>query len=811
MSKNYTHSKSFAFILPLIPDRQHRQILKMRRIFHLILLLVCLLTTGTAIANVTLPEDPFIQLSEQIAQDTFPFETRHGDFINDQSYNPFDITPTIIKQEVEYDPETGNYIIFEKLGDEYYRAPTYMTFQEYMAYREKQQKETQFNQMAGISTRSGIRGDFVDPIEKIDIGSSIVDRLFGGKDVTIEPKGNIDLTFGYDYQKIENPNIPVNLQTQGGIDFDMDIQMNVEGNIGEKMNLDFNYDTQASFDFDNKIKIDYDSEQFSEDDIIKKIEAGDISFALPSNLIQGPQSLFGVKTVTQFGRLTLTGVASQQRSEQKEIQIENGALVREFEIRPDEYDENRHFFVSHYHRDIYENALANMPQVRSLMRITNIEVWVTNSQNTNLQSSTTVAAIDMFGEADPANFANPNPPAMFTPGVPMADLLDVDGLALPENDVSTLFESLVTDDDTRSIVQITNNLTRAPYSMTQVRDFEVQSMRRLNSNEFTFSPELGYISLNTRLRPNQVLAVAYEYVYSLNGNRVFKVGEMSNEAGTGGLRTNAIGEEEAAPENVIYAKMLKSSNQRVDIPSWDLMMKNVYSLGTNQLTQEDFQLDIFYEDNEDVNLKRFIPEDGFRQIPLLNLFQLDRLNSYGDPQQDGEFDFVPGLTVNTRTGSIFFPVLEPFGNSLRDLLGGDEVLFEKYGYPELYDNAVTFAREQLSRNRFVIKGQVKSSVSSEISLNAFNIPQGSVIVRAGSQVLVEGIDYDIDYGIGRIKIINEAYLQQGVPIRVSFEDQSLFSLQQKTMFGLRADFAATKNLNIGATYMRLFERPSAYM
>lgn len=809
MSKLYTHSKSFAFILPLIPGSRYRQNLKMRRIFKLYLLLVCMVLVGNTFANGTFPEDPYLQLSEQITRDTFPFETRHGDFINDRTHNPFDITPSIIKQEVEYDPVTGNYIIFEKVGDEYYRAATYMTFREYMDYRAKQQKEDQFNQMAGINTGTGVRGEFLDPVERIDISNSIVDRLFGGTGVNIAPKGNIDLTFGYDYQRIQNPSIPPRLQTQGGIDFDMDINMNVEGNIGDKLNLDFNYDTQASFDFDNKIKIDYDSEQFSEDDIIKKIEAGDVSFALPTNLIQGPQSLFGLKTVTQFGRLTLTGVASQQRSEQKEIQIENGALIRDFEIRPDDYDENRHFFISHYFRDIYENALANMPQVRSLVQITNIEVWVTNDQNTNLQSSTTVAAIDALGEPDAADFANTNPSSTLIPDpTPAPDLLDIDGLRLPDNSVSALFNELVRDSlNIRSIVQVTEGLQRPPFSMTQVRDFEIQSMRRLNSSEFTFHPQLGFISLNTRLRPNQVLSVAYEYVYSLNGNRVYKVGEMTNETGTGGLRTNAQGIEEAAPENVIYTKMLKSSNQRVDIPSWDLMMKNVYSLGTNQLTQEDFKLDIFYEDNEDVNLKRFLPEDGFRELPLLNFFQLDRLNSFGDPQEDGEFDFVPGLTVNTRTGSVFFPVLEPFGNSLLELLGGDEVLFEEYGFPELYDNAVTFAREQLQRNRFVLLGQVKSTVSSEISLNSFNIPQGSVTVRAGSQVLVEGIDYDIDYGIGRVKIINDAYLQQGVPIRVSFEDQSLFSLQQKTMFGLRADFAATKNLNIGATYMRLFERP----
>ena len=772
---------------------------------------MCALASQDSFASGTFPDDPYSQLQFEITQDTFPLQDRQGDFINDYQYNPFDIKPSIIKQEVEYDPETGNYILIEKIGDEYYRAPTYMTFDEYLKYREEQQKINQYSKMAGIST-SRTRGsaEFLDPIEKIDIKNSIVDRLFGGTDVSIEPKGNIDLTFGLDYQEIKNPNIPPRLQRQGGFDFDMDIQMNVEGNIGEKMNLDFNYDTNASFDFDNKIKIDYDSEQFSEDDIIKKIEAGDVSFALPSNLIQGPQSLFGVKTVTQFGRLTLTGVASQQRSEQKDIQIENGALVREFEIRPDDYDENRHFFISHYHRNLYESALANMPQIRSLMRITNIEVWVTNERNASLRSSTTVAAIDQLGEPDVTKFANQNvdPNSRWIPNPnPAPNLRDVDGIPMPDNTNSDLFAELVRDDDTRSIVRTADNLKKAPYSMTQVRDFEIQSMRRLTQSEFSFHPELGFISLNTRLRPNQVLAVAYEYTYSLNGNKIYKVGEMTNETGSGGIRTGQDGLEEPEPQDVIYAKMLKSSNQRVDLPSWDLMMKNVYGLGTSQLTQEDFLLDIFFEDNNEVSLKRFLPEDGYREIPLLDFFQLDRLNSYGDPQQDGIFDFVPGLTVNTRTGSIFFPVLEPFGQSLLDLLDGNQELYESYGYPELYRNSVTVARENLDQNRFLIKGRMKSSVSSEISLNSFNIPQGSVTVRAGSQILREGIDYDIDYGIGRIKILNDAYLQQGVPIRVSFEDNSLFSLQQKTMFGLRADFAASKKLNFGATYMRLFERP----
>ena len=748
---------------------------------------------------------PHLEPVAAILVDTIPLKERFGNFVTDKTTNPFDIQTSIIDQEVEFDPESGKYIITEKIGDEYYRMPTYMDFEEYLEWRAKKQEKDYFDKLAGVETSRRSGNGEVDPMKKVNINQNMSDRLFGGNAVTIEPNGSIDMTFGVDYQNVQNPFIAPRLQRQGGFDFDMDIQMALDGKIGDKMDIGFNYNTQATFDFDNKIKLAYDSEQFTEDDIIKTIEAGDVSLPLRSQLIQGNQSLFGIKSEWQFGKMRVTGIASQQRSEQKDLVIENGALIREFEVRPDDYDENRHFFVSHYARDNYERALENMPQIKSLYRITNMEVWVTNDQNSDLRNSASVAAIQDLGESNLERFGNPQ--TIFPPRSPLpADLVDITGQPLPDNATSDLFLDLVNDDETRKIVNTSTRL-KTVYGMTQTRDFEVQTMRKLNPNEFTYNPNLGFLSINVRLRPNQVLGVAYEYTYSLNGNKVYKVGELTNESNRGGL--DELGDPE--PEDVVYVKMLKSSNQRVDLPSWDLMMKNVYPLGTAQLTEEDFQLDIFYEDFNDATLKRFLPETtperDFRTIPLLEVFQLDKLNRQGDPQQDGVFDFVPNLTINTRTGSIFFPVLEPFGNSLLQLLDNNTELFEKYGFPKLYTETITDARENLDANRFVMKGKYKSSISSEISLGGFNIPQGSVVVRAGSQILREGIDYDIDYGIGRLKIINDAYLQQGVPIRVSFEDQSLFSLQQKTMLGLRFDYEASKNLNLGATYMRLFERP----
>ena len=762
---------------------------------------LCILCVHSAYATgITLPE----YVNEQnTVQDTIPIQERYGDFITDDKKNPFDIYPSEIEQTVEYDPTTNTYIVTEKIGDEYFRAPTYLTFEEYLEWSARQQRKDYFDKLAGFKDEYSKDGSaYIDPLSKINIEKNLVDRLFGGNSITIEPQGNIDLTFGFDYQEVQNPNIDINRQRQGPfMDFDMDIKMNVDGNIGDKMNLGFNYDTNASFDFDRKIKLAYDSEQFTEDDIIKKIEAGNVSLPLRSNLIQGAQSLFGLKTELQFGRLRLTAIASQQRSKQETQTIQNGATVQEFELRPDDYDENRHFFISHYHRNTFEQALSNLPYIQNNLRVTNIEVWISDDRQDYQQNQTMICAITDLAEPDENLFSNPNADYGIDPNFLPNIYVDDRGNLLPDNNTNELYERLIEDDQTKRVERTATNLANV-YGLDQPRDFNIFQGRKLNQSEFTFNEQLGFVSLNVRLRPNQVLAISYEYFYTLKCDDIYKVGTITDE----GSIPNSNSQGEVESQGVIYAKLLKSADQRVNHPTWDLMMKNVYPLRTNQLSQTDLQFDIFFEDDTDGSLKKFLPEDQFRSIPLLNVFGLDQLNSRNDPQPDGIFDFVPGVTVIPQSSSIVFPVLEPFGSSLEQILG-DPDLVSRYSFPELYDTTVTGAREVLVKNKFVMAGRFKSSISSEYSLGAWNIPPGSVRVTAGSQTLVEGADYEVDYSIGRVRILNESYLQQGTPINISYEDNSVFSLQQKTMLGLRAEFEVNDNFYIGGTIMRLFERP----
>lgn len=750
------------------------------------------------------PDDPYEQTHDQSVLfnkhflDTIPLTDRQGDFVTGSNGGtPFDLRdPEIIKQKVEYDPLTNRYIITEKIGEQNYRNPTYLTFDEYVKWRNEQQQQAYFDNL------SGVRNDFMtftnieDPIEQFDIQNDLLNRLFGGNDIKVEPKGNIDITLGMRNQKVQNPNLPVRQQAPGPrVDFDMDINMGLNAKIGDKLDLNFDYNTNATFNFENKFKLKFDSETFSEDDIIKNIEAGDVSLPLNSTLIQGNQSLFGLKTELQFGRLYLTTVVSQQRSEQENITVQNGAQWQEYEIRADEYDENRHFLVSHFNRDQFNDALRELPQIHSLFRITRMEVWVT-SINNEYEDLRQIVAVSDLGEYN--QFTTPDLRREFALTNRPDSLLDKIGQnILPDNNSNKIYKTL-TDGDlntlSRQIRTVQTTLTGLGFQ--NGRDFEQRRARKLSPNRYTLIPELGVISLDAALRPDEVLAVAYEYTY--NGKN-YQVGEFASDvpAFSGADSSN----------QVIYVKMLKSSLQQVDAPMFDLMMKNFYSIGAYQASEEDFQFDIYYDDPGS-GYKRFLPEtDPKYATPLLSAYGLDQLNFYGDPAPDGFFDFIPGVTINTRTGKVMFPVLEPFGEDLQKELDLPNDIYSKYEYEDLYRKSVFNAQEAQEKNRFVLRGSYKSSVSNEISLGSFNLPPNSVTVRSGGVTLKENVDYVVDYQIGRVRIINDAYIASGAPINVSFEDRTLFGFNRQSMMGVRADYKLNKKMNLGGTFMKLWERP----
>jgi len=710
----------------------------------------------------------YAQSSADTTHLPFPFE-------DENTTNPFGAKqsplygnlPSNIEEKVEYDPETNTYKVYKKIGDMDYSYPETMTVDEYRKHDfDKSLQNYWSNRWKGDSYD---KSSFLN--RKFAVGGEAFETIFGANTIEIHPQGSAELIFGLKINKVEIPTLPERLRRTTTFDFQEKIQMNVTGKIGDALSLGINYDTEATFDFENKMKLAYEGK---EDDIIQKVEAGDVTLTLSGSLISGSQSLFGFKTELKFGRLTVTSVFSQQKGKRSEIEVEGGAQVEEFEVYAADYEENKHFFLSQYFYENYDFFLEKTNIIRSPIQITNIEVWVTNKTGRFENSRNIVAFMDL-GENNPDNIYNKE-----------NVLPNNVGYSWPSDTSNTLKQMKHDLSDWNSV----NSVLSSNYAPSV--DYEkIESARMLKPGEYTLNTQLGYISLNSRLSPDEVLAVAFEY--TANG-KTYRVGEFTQNA-------------KPHPSPLVL-KLLKGTSVSPKLPRWDLMMKNIYALGAYQLDRKDFELHVLYKNDKTGTAMNYLDVGGLKGEILLNAMGLDRLNSQNDPVPggDGAFDFVEGVTIVQSKGRIIFPVVQPFGEHLRKKIN-DEDLADKYVYDLLYTETQNIAKQEARKNKFMIKGKYQSSSGSEISLNALNVPQGSVTVSAGGRTLTEGTDYTVDYTLGRVKILNQGLLESGTPIKISLESHSLFSIQTKTMMGTHLDYKFNEKLNIGGTLLNLSEKP----
>lgn len=699
--------------------------------------------------------------------------------------------PDNIQDEVIYDPVSGQYIVRSSVGGSFdYRPPMSMSLDEYLNYDMERSMENYWLDRVEQDSEGAQK----ELIPQIKIKGKAFDRIFGGNTIDIKPRGSAEVIFGVNISKTENPRIPIDQRRITTFNFDQRIQLNLVGNIGEKLKINTNYNTQATFDFENQVKLDYTG---YEDEIIQKIEAGNVSLPLQGTLIQGSQSLFGLKTELRFGRLTATAIFSQEKGQRRNVQTQGGAQTTVFDIKADEYEANKHYFLSHYFRGQYENAMRTLPTVNSGVQITRIEVWVTNTRQDFQQNRNIVAFTDLGEDASADAIAA----GRFSGDLPPGLVTDAPG-TFAANIQNSLYATVSGNAGIRSFTNATGALQSL--GMVASRHFEkLESARLLQASEFTLNDRLGFISLNQSLNNDEVLAVAYQYTYQ---GQTFQVGEFS---------TDGIG-----PPDALMLRLLKASITNPRIPLWDLMMKNVYSLGAFQVNRENFRLDLIYNNpttGVDIN---YVPRAPLDQIPLIQALGLDRLDPNNAPNPDGWFDFIDGAatvggTIQSQTGRIYFPVLEPFGSYLDSRLVGPNPatpiqppeVRKTIVYQPLYDSTKTAAQNLPELNRFRLKGSYRSASSDVISLNSVNIPQGSVVVTAGGVRLIENQDYTVDYNLGRVRILNQGILESGTPINIALESNSLFSIQTKTLLGARFDYKVNRDLTIGGTVMNLYERP----
>jgi cell surface protein SprA len=694
-------------------------------------------------------------------------------------------TPPNIRTSVEYDPNTKLYIFRTRMGDREISTPFSLTPEEYMDHTLKQSMSGYFKKKNSETyAKKDEKGEF--PLKDIKLDTGPAEKLFGPGGVKVRTHGYVETTMGVKHTSADNPVLSERNRSKTAFEFNEDIQLNVTASVGDRINFGMNYDTKALFDFDSKkLKLGYEGK---EDEIIRRIEAGNVSMSTTNSLINGGASLFGINTELQFGKLRVNTVVSQQESQSQSTSSKGGIQTSEYAFKADQYDANRHFFISGYFRDNYDKAMFELPFIQSPVNITNIEVWVTNKRGDYTQARNIVAFADI---GEHTGIKNDKWNAI--PGKPDN----------PDNEANTLYSSIRSEKpEARDITRVTNLFNG--YLESGLDYEKIESARLLASAEYTFDPQLGYISLASALQADEVLAVAY--TYTANG-KDHQVGELATDI-----------VDKYDPGNpgsgALFVKLIKPVSLSPRSYTWDMMMKNVYRVSGNAIQQDRFRLNISYQSDTVGAYVNYIPEGNIKNRLLLRVMNLDRLDSRNNKVMnkegaggDGIFDFVEGYTVKSQNGRIFFPVVEPFGSHLRKQIGND-VVADKYVYQELYDSTLTVAQQIAEKNKFRISGSYRGAGSgnAEIDLNATNVSRGSVRLTAGGVTLTEGVDYIVDYIAGKVTVINQNLLDSNTPVEVFSEGRTL-NMQRKTLLGLNLSYDISENFNIGGTIMHYYEKP----
>lgn len=740
---------------------------------------------------------------------------------NKEASNPDIALPSPIRYEAFYDVSKGVYLLYPKVGNIVTGTPIEMLPEEYSNYvRANSSKE--YYQQKSLNESLVYKKDKTDAKKKgllpsLYIKNKLFKTIFGGNKIELIPQGFASFDLGGIYQKIDNPLILPQNRKNFAFNVQQRIQLGVVGKVGNNLQLKANYDTQSGFAFENKMNLVWqskgtwkdlqskglDDNEGGEDKIIKRLEFGNVNMPSSSSLIRGSESLFGIKTEFQLGKTKGTLVLSQQRGESRNIVVQGGGAINTFKINAVDYEDNQHYYLGQYFFKNYDNALLNYPQINSKIQINRLEVWVLDQGGNNLQDQKSILGIRDLGEGS-AQYPDNSDNNLYQNILALGE-----GLRNPTAAYNTINGKTFA------------NALGTPETYTDGEQFIFnRRARRLSNNEYTFNPQLGYLSLNQRLNDNQLLAVAYSY--TINGSeKIYKVGEFSEES------------------PVLIVKLLKPNVLvKTTSPMWNLMMKNIYSLNANQVSQDQFMLNVYYRDPENGKVN-YLPNTSVQNTNLLSLFNWDRLNlsnsnvdSQFSTQQglnsgisgsnsgtisnnnaslgastlgsDGLFDYVEGLTIDSQNGKLIFTKTQPFGNYLASVLGGND---PKYVFTDLYTEQKQQVSEDALAQRYTIEGRYKGNQGDGIALGAINVPKGSVKVTANGVQLVEGVDYTVDYLLGRVNIINEQVKQSGKAINISLENQINFNIQRKRFLGLNLERKFNDHLTIGATAVNYRERP----
>lgn len=581
--------------------------------------------------------------------------------------------------------------------------------------------------------------------------NSAFTSIFGKPEVNLRVNGSANMNIGASIQNIEDPAIPEDQQKRIDPTFNQNLQLNIQGSIGDKLTIATDWDTERAFDFQNRLKIAYSG---YEDEIIKSIELGNVSMETGNSLVKGGGALFGIKSVAELGPLRLTSVISQQKGESKSQTITGGSQEIQFELQPTDYDDDQHFFLDFYNRQQFEtNMLDNLPQIGTDFRFYDMNVWIEDATGAASSESFRAYAFVDLGVVE-------NLDGSFSPPNPENDRIDDQKLEERRGN-----NSVQTDDlDLKGSVQ--------PGSYYK---------KLVPGEDYEFNSALGIISLKRRVGSNATLAVSFSYsVIGDPNNEIIQVGDLEPRDGA-----------------ITYLKLLRPRNLTPDKFAWDLTMRNIYSLGVTNITQEGLSFNFeITKDNQSINR---IPGRNPTLLQDLGLDLLDSQNALGG---DNQVDF--GLRFDPYTGKIMFPYLEPFGARVEELVSDLPTDESDLIFDSLYTAKKEIAFENTQNRFYEISGSSKGGVSSSFFLG--ELVEGSVKVFANGAELIEGVDYEVDYSFGSVSILNDRFLAPGQNLRVEYENNQFFAIGQKNFTGVRAEYIVSNDIRLGSTFFRLNEQ-----
>jgi len=642
-----------------------------------------------------------------------------------------------IRRIVKLDSSGQFVTINEKLGNIDYKVGLKVPLDDYIEMQMEAHERRTWNELTGKYELKTGEEDFSQLMKgitniEIPLPSSSIFSIFGPPKISLRVNGSVDIHGAWRNETTEGVTASLLGNTRNEPDFKQQVQINVQGTIGDKLNLSADWNTERDFSYENQLKLKYTG---YEDEIIQSIEAGNVSLQT-SPLVGGSEALFGIKAEFKMGPFKLTALASQKKGETEEVSLTGGSKSQTFEFRAYDYSKNHYFLHEDYSDEtlnIFEDFYGNNPSiVNDKYKIKDIEVWKS-----------------------------------------------IVGLNDPNERKANAFIDLETPDNGTRLYgdDLRNN------SLEAVAGESVIGTRFIKLEEGThyeINKDAGFISFKTSIQSEEIIAAAFIMENGPGEENDKYYGEFLQDNGD--------------MNKLLVLKLIKPANLQPSFKkAWRNQLKNIYPIGGKDVKKEDFVLDIYYQKEGSE------PRNDYEGTNLLEAFRLDKLNESGAVGTDGVFDYLPGRTINTGTGEVIFPVLEPFG---KNLPSGPTGFPDSLRYQAVYDTTYNIAKNDRTKDKFIIKGEYSASVTSSFNVG-FNVVENSVKVFLAGNELKEGSDYTVDYLLGQVRIRKDEALVPGADLRITYEKNDLFQMASKTMLGLRGIYEFNDKTSLGFSYLNL--------